>query len=67
MDSSVLIWGFLFSTFGLGFFMYGKKQGAIVPLSCGLLLMVYPYFISNLILLIVIGVVLMALPYFFRY
>lgn len=67
MDSSVLIWGFLFSTFGLGFFMYGKKQGAIVPLSYGLLLMVYPYFISNLILLIVIGVVLMALPYFFRY
>ena len=67
MDSSVLIWGFLFSTFGLGFFMYGKKQGAIVPLSCGLLLMVYPYFISNLILLILIGVVLMAFPYFFRY
>ena len=56
----------MFGAFGLGFFIYGKKQNAVVPLLCGLALMVFPYFISNTILLVVIGVVLMALPFFVK-
>jgi hypothetical protein len=56
----------LFSSIGLGFFIYGKKQRAVVPLVCGIALMVYPYFISNVMLLVGIGVVLMAVPYFLR-
>lgn len=46
--------------------MYGKKQNSAVPLVCGLVLMVYPYFITNTVLLVAIGVVLMAVPYFVR-
>jgi hypothetical protein len=46
--------------------MYGRKQRAVVPLVCGLALMVFPYFISNNILLVAIGVALMAIPYFLR-
>jgi hypothetical protein len=56
----------LFSSIGLGFFIYGKKQRTVVPLVCGIALMVYPYFISNVMLLVGIGVVLMAVPYFLR-
>jgi len=67
MDASQLFWGLLFSSIGLGFFLYGKKQRAGVPLVCGLTLMVYPYFVSNTFLLVGIGVVLIAIPYFFRY
>jgi len=66
MNTSLLMWSLLFSSVGLGFFIYGKKQKAVVPLFCGLGLMVYPYFISNVILLVGIGVVLIVLPYFFR-
>jgi len=66
MNTSSLLWGLLFSSVGLGFFLYGKKQKAVVPLFCGLGLMIYPYFVSNTILLVAIGVALMALPYFFR-
>jgi hypothetical protein len=66
MNTSVLLWGLLFSSIGLGFFLYGKKQRAVVPLVCGIVLMIYPYFIANVTLLIAIGVVLAALPYFFR-
>jgi hypothetical protein len=51
----------------MGFFMYGRKQKAVAPLVCGLLLMIYPYFISNTILLVLIGIVLIAIPYFVRY
>lgn len=66
MNSGALLWGLLFSSFGLGFFVYGRKQKRVVPLVCGIVLMVYPYFVPNTISLIVIGVVLCAVPYFVR-
>jgi len=56
----------LFGSIGLGYLIYGRKQRAVVPLLCGLSLMVFPYFVSSNILLVAIGVVLMAIPYFFR-
>ena len=66
MSAASLFWGLLFGCFGIGFFVYGKKQEKFVPLICGLLLMVFPYFVSNTIALVVIGVALMAVPYFVR-
>jgi predicted membrane protein len=66
VDAGILLWGLLFSSIGLGFFLYGKKQRAVVPLVCGLVLMIYPYFIPKVIALVAIGVVLIAVPYFFR-
>jgi predicted membrane protein len=67
MGVSSLLWGLLFGSIGLGFLIYGRKQRAVVPLICGLSLMIFPYFVSNTVLLVVIGVVLMAIPYFLRY
>lgn len=63
---SSLLWGLLFGSIGLGFFLYGKKQQAFVPLFCGLALMVFPYFVSSTVLLVAIGIALVALPYFVR-
>jgi hypothetical protein len=56
----------LFGSLGLGFFLYGKKQKAVVPLVCGLILMIFPYFVSNTILLVAIGVMLIIVPFFVR-
>jgi hypothetical protein len=56
----------VFGSIGLGFFIYGKKQRAVVPLICGIALIVFPYFVSNAILLVGIGVLLAAIPYFLR-
>jgi len=56
----------LFGSIGLGFFIYGRKQRAVVPLVCGLALMLFPYFVSNAMLLVGIGALLIALPYFLR-
>jgi hypothetical protein len=64
MNESWLLWGMLFGSCGLGFFIYGKKQKKIVPLVCGLALMIFPYFVANTILLVVIGIALIAVPYF---
>ncbi|HUU33095.1 MAG TPA: hypothetical protein VMW48_03470 [Vicinamibacterales bacterium] len=60
------LWGFLFSAIGAGFFIYGRKQTAMVPLACGLALMAYPYFVDDVVLTVVIGVILVAVPYFIR-
>ena len=66
MNESSLLWGLLFGSIGFGFALYGKQQRAPLPLLCGIALMIYPYFIPNVFALVGIGVVLMALPYFFR-
>ncbi len=61
---SSLLWGVLFGSLGFGYFLYGKKQGAVIPLVCGLLLMVFPYFISNTALVVLVGLALAAIPWF---
>ena len=66
-DASSLFWALVFGSFGLGYFIYGKKQKALVPLFCGIALMVFPYFVANMVALVVIGVALLVVPYFIRY
>jgi len=62
-NSATLIWGVIFGSIGLGFFVYGKKQKSVVPLFSGIGLMVVPYFISNMYILVLSGIVLVMLPY----
>jgi len=66
MNTSLLLWSLLFSSVGLGFFLYGKKQQALVPLFSGLALMIYPYFVSSTILMVAIGAALSAAPFFIK-
>ena len=49
------------SSVGLGLFLYGKKQARIPQLIGGILLMGYPFFVSNLWLMSGIGVGLLVL------
>jgi hypothetical protein len=67
MNTASLLWGLLFGSIGVGFFVYGKRQRMIVPLVCGLALMVYPYFVAGTLLLLLIGIALMSVPYFLRF
>jgi hypothetical protein len=46
--------------------VYGRRQRAIVPLVCGLALVVFPYFVAATWALVLVGVVLDAIPYFVR-
>jgi hypothetical protein len=66
MNTALLFWGLLFGSVGMGFFMYGRKQHATLPLVCGIALMVMPYAIANTWLLVAAGIALMAIPYYFR-
>lgn len=65
-STAVLLWGLLFGSIGFGFFIYGKKQKAVVPLITGIILCVVPYFIANVYALVIVGVILMAIPFIVR-
>jgi hypothetical protein len=62
--TSLIIWGIMFGAIGLGFFTYGRRQKAVVPLLAGIALFIFPYFISNVYMLVIAGAALVALPYF---
>lgn len=66
-NPAMLMWSILFGAFGLGYFTYGRKQRAPVPFVVGIVLMVYPYFIANVYVLVLIGAVLLVTPYFVRF
>ena len=64
--TSILIWGMLFGAIGLGFFTYGRKQKAAVPLAVGVALFIIPYVMPNVWMLVIAGVILVVIPYFVR-
>ena len=62
-----LIWGFLFGTIGVGYLIYGKKQQRWSAFIAGLGMVAFTYFISNPVLIIAIGIVLMILPFVLKF
>lgn len=56
----------IFSAIGMGYIVYGKKRQQAAAFICGVALCAYSYFVPNTILVIIIGVVLMILPYYLR-
>ncbi|ENU92920.1 hypothetical protein F971_01907 [Acinetobacter vivianii] len=67
MNATQLLLSVIFSSIGLGYFLYGKKQKMTVPLVCGLVLMLFTYFIDSTAMISVIGIILSILPYFLRF
>jgi len=45
-ENNQLIWIVIFGGLGVGYFSYGRKQKAIVPLLLGIALFIFPYFIT---------------------
>ena len=66
MNATTLFLGVIFSSIGLGYFMYGKKQKMTMPFIVGIVLMIFPYFIENTMLLSISGIVLSIIPWIIR-
>jgi hypothetical protein len=68
MDSTTLImWGVLFGSIGLGYLVYGRRQRRGIALLSGVVLCAFPYVVSNVFLMILIAIIFMALPFFIKY
>jgi hypothetical protein len=62
-NSSTLVLSVIFGAFGTGYFVYGKKQGHLSALFCGLALCVFPWFVDSTLMTVVVGVLLMIAPF----
>ena len=67
MNPNALLASILLGSVGLGFFAYGKKQRRTPHLAVGVLLMAYPYFVSNVAAMLIIGAALVGLLYLATY
>jgi hypothetical protein len=54
-DVNSLLASIVPSSIGFVAFMYGKRQGRIPHMVIGVLMMIYPYFISNVLIMLAIG------------
>jgi hypothetical protein len=61
-----LIAGVIFGSIGFVAFMYGKRMHLWKPMFLGLALMVYPYFVSNDVVMVIVGIVGSASLWFLR-
>ncbi len=55
------VWSIVFGIIGMGYYAMGKKRSILYAIS-GIGLMVFPYFVEELIPTIVTGVVLILVP-----
>jgi len=61
---SALLIGLIGGVIGLAYFTYGKRQQKFAPMLAGVLLGIFPLFTDNPWILAIIGVALMAAPFF---
>ena len=66
MNTSLLFLGLIFGSLGMGYCVYGRRQRALIPFLCGLVLMVVPYFIANALALTAASVLVAAVPFFWK-
>ena len=59
MSTGTIIAGFLISTLGFSFFLYGKKQGRVPQLVAGMLLMACPFVAPDPVWMSCLAVVLL--------
>ncbi len=64
--TALLFYGLIFGSVGTGFFIYGRKQRAPIPLVCGLILFILPYIISSESIMVFAGVLVCAIPFIIK-
>jgi hypothetical protein len=60
LDANSLLASLLIGLVGTACFIYGKKQGRFPQMLVGATLVVYPYFVSNVMLMVAIAVALLV-------
>ncbi|MCZ6602206.1 MAG: amino acid transport protein [Planctomycetota bacterium] len=66
MSSESLFLHLLFGCVGMGYFVFGRKQNRGLFLLCGVGLCIFPYVIPNLLGLVIVSLILVVVPFYFR-
>jgi len=59
---TTLIFGLLFGAVGTVYLALARKEHDATYLVCGVALILYSYFVENILLIVLIGAVLIAVP-----
>lgn len=62
-DAASIITSLIIGGIGFVAFMYGKRQSRVPQMAAGVLLMVYPYFVPDALLMAVIAVAILGAMY----
>ena len=60
---TTLLIGIFTGALGVAYIVYGRRQTKFAPLISGVLLCAYPYFIDSVTWLVVVGALLLAVPF----
>ncbi|MCZ6688976.1 MAG: amino acid transport protein [Planctomycetota bacterium] len=66
MSTESLFLHLLFGCVGMGYVVFGRKQKRGLFLLCGAGLWVCPYVVPNLLVLVIVSLILVVLPFYFR-
>ncbi len=64
MNTASLLVSMLFGALGSAYLFYGKKQQELTPALAGIGLCAFPWFVTNLWVMIAVGAALAAAPWF---
>lgn len=62
-NSSFLFASLLWGSVGVGYFVYGKKQGAMIPMIGGLVIIAVSYLVSSWFLMSLLSIALIVAVY----
>jgi hypothetical protein len=60
-DGNALLLSLAIGCIGMACFVFGKRQGRLPQMVAGAILMIYPYFVPNLIVMAAVGIAVIAL------
>lgn len=63
LDSNTIFLSMIWGAIGTGYFIFGKKQSRFTFLVCGIALCVFPIFVGNFILSLILGLVSCIAPF----
>ncbi|WP_411870240.1 hypothetical protein [Vulcanococcus limneticus] len=62
MSGQELFLSIMLGVVGSAYLLYGRKQSAVLPMVCGVLLIVEPYLVPGFMGQLLVGLTLAALP-----
>lgn len=66
-NTNLLIIWLLFSSIGMWYFIYWKKDQNYIALTSWIILMIFPYFITNIYYLIILWIIFLIIPFIIKW
>lgn len=67
LNLPLIVVGLVFSGVGFVYFSFGRRQANLHLIVNGLVLMVYPYFVTSVLWSVIVGVAIGVLPFLMRW